>query len=52
MRRGQSCFGNKPIVEIAFGSVGVAIFTAHSTHLACRTIILSSHDVANVIGRI
>jgi sulfonate transport system substrate-binding protein len=46
MRRGQSCSGNKPIAEIAPGSAAVAIFSAHSTRLPCRTIILSSHDRA------
>jgi len=40
MRRGPSCFGNKPIAENRPGSIVIAIFAEHSTRLQSATIIL------------
>jgi hypothetical protein len=40
MRRDQSCFSNKPIVEKLPGSVVIAIFAEHSTRVQSTTIIL------------
>jgi hypothetical protein len=39
MRRGKSCFGNKPIAENRLGSVVIAIFAEHSTLFQSSTII-------------